>query len=131
MPAAGEFTMTGVWDSALLLWLVILSIIAGLLIYWLGSFSKMRRADSFVGGEKAGQGQDFPVTTFYQTLTSAPLLSTIYQWAEKKYFDIYDLTKSMVLYFNKVFSKNHSGVLTRYAFWIYGGFLIMLLIMIL
>ncbi len=131
MPVSGEFSFTGIWDSSLLAWLVLASVAIGLLIYWLGSFKKMRRADSFVGGEKVGDHHDYPVTGFYTTLTTAPVLSTVYSWAERKYFDLYDLFKWVVLGLSKVFSFFHTGVLNRYAFWIYGGFVILLILMLL
>ncbi len=131
MPVTGEFSFTGTWDSSLLAWLVLASVVIGVLIYWLGSFKKMRRADSFIGGEKVEEQHDYPVTGFYTTLTTAPVLSTIYSWAEKKYFDLYYLFKWLVLGLNKVFSFFHTGVLNRYAFWIYGGFVILLVLMLL
>jgi formate hydrogenlyase subunit 3/multisubunit Na+/H+ antiporter MnhD subunit len=50
MPVSGEFACTGIWNSSLLFWLVVTSVIVGFLIYWLGSFKNMRKAESFVGG---------------------------------------------------------------------------------
>jgi multicomponent Na+:H+ antiporter subunit A len=130
MPASGEFSFVGIWDSTLLLWLVLASIIAGFLIYWLGSLKNMRRAESFIGGEKAEESKGFPVTGFYNTVKNAPVLKYIYQKAEAKWFDLYDLCKGFVLWTHKGFSYIHTGVLTTYAFWIYGGMLIILLLLI-
>ncbi|MFO8086955.1 MAG: proton-conducting transporter membrane subunit [Bacteroidales bacterium] len=131
MPATGVFSFLGIWDSALLLWLVIASIIAGILIYWIGRFKNMRRAESFVGGEKAGEDKEFPVTGFYLTVKNAPGLRQIYDLAERKWFDLYDLLKGFVLWTNKGFSYLHTGVLTTYTFWVYAGFVILLLLLIL
>ncbi|MFO8055214.1 MAG: proton-conducting transporter membrane subunit, partial [Bacteroidales bacterium] len=131
MPLTGEFSFIGIWDSTMLMWLVMASIIAGILIYWIGNFANMRTASSFVGGEKAEEKHGFPVTGFYQTLTKAPVFARIYKWAAQKRFDIYELSKDFVLWTNKGFSRMHSGILTRYAFWLYGGFVIILLLMIL
>lgn len=130
MPVTGEFSFAGIWDSALLLWLVVASIIVGILIYWAGSFRNMRKAESFIGGEKVSAAHGSPVTGFYETIRCAPVLAPIYHWAEKKRFDIYHLSKEFVLWSNHIFSTLHSGVLTRYAFWLTAGFLILLLVML-
>ena len=131
MPASGSFSFFGIWDSAILMWLVVSSIIGGVLIYWIGRFKNMRRAESFVGGEEAGESREFPVTGFYLTIKDAPGLRQIYDRAERKYFDVYDLLKGFVLWTNKGFSYLHTGVLTTYTFWVYAGFVIILLLLIL
>jgi len=131
MPVSGEFAFVGIWDSSLLLWLVVASIVVGFLIYWIGSLKNMRRVEPFVGGEKATEEKGFPVTGFYHTLRKSRYLAFFYARAEEKWFDIYDLMKGLVLWSNKGFSAIHSGVLTTYAFWIYGGLAIILLLLIL
>ena len=131
MPVSGNFEFTGVWDSNLLFWLVLISVALGFLIYLIGDLKNFRRADVFIGGEKAEADKGFPVTSFYNTISEFRLLKPFYKGAEQKYFDIYDLTKDFVLWNNKIFSRVHSGVLTSYIFWIFGGLAIILLILML
>ena len=131
MPVSGEFAFTGIWNSSLLFWLVVTSVIVGFLIYWLGSFKNMRKAESFVGGETAGEEHGYPVTGFYRTLSGMRFLAFFYERAERKWFDLYELTKGFVLWTSKGFSSIHNGLLTTYAFWIYGGLVLILLLLIL
>lgn len=130
MPVAGEFTFIGIWDSTLLLSLVLVSLITGFLIYWLGSLKNMRRVEPYIGGEKANEEKEFPVTGFYLTLQKFRFLSFFYTRAERKWFDIYELIKGLVMWGHRGFRKLHTGVLTTYSFWLYGGFLIILLLLI-
>ncbi|MCF8307905.1 MAG: hypothetical protein K9I68_02735 [Bacteroidales bacterium] len=131
MPVSGTFAFVGIWDSSLLLWLVVASIVVGFLIYWIGSLKNMRKVEPFIGGEKADETQGYPITGFYHTLRKSRYLAFFYARAEEKWFDIYDLFKGFVLWTNKGFSTIHTGVLTTYAFWIYGGLAIILLLLIL
>ncbi|MFW5974868.1 MAG: hypothetical protein ACOCQ6_01545, partial [Bacteroidota bacterium] len=121
----------GIWDSSLLFWLVLASIVVGFLVYWIGSLKNMRQVEPFVGGEKANEEKGFPVTGFYHTLRQSRYLAFFYVRAEEKWFDIYDLMKGFVLWTNKGFSAIHTGVLTTYVFWIYGGLVIILLLLML
>ncbi|TLX75744.1 NADH-quinone oxidoreductase subunit L [Labilibacter sediminis] len=127
-PVVGKFEFVGVWQSSFISLLVVLSVILGLLIYLSGNIKNFRTADSFVGGEKWEEKAAFPVTGFYDTIRNAKVLKTIYDKAEKGWFDIYLLTKHLVLSSNKVLSKVHTGVLTDYAIWIFAGLSIMLII---
>jgi NADH:ubiquinone oxidoreductase subunit 5 (subunit L)/multisubunit Na+/H+ antiporter MnhA subunit len=131
MPVFGGFEFAGIWDSNLLFWLVIVSIITGFLIYLAGNLNNFRRADSFIGGEKVDESKGFPVTSFYDTLREFKLLKPFYRLAGQKYFDLYDLMKDLFLWNHTIFSRIHQGVLTSYIFWIFGGFTIILLILIL
>jgi NADH:ubiquinone oxidoreductase subunit 5 (subunit L)/multisubunit Na+/H+ antiporter MnhA subunit len=131
MPVSGEFSFTGMWDSSLLFWLVLASVVTGFLIYLTGSFKNMRRTEPFIGGEKAGDEHGFDVTGFYLTIRRSRFLSTVYDLAERKCFDIYELAKGLVLWTSKRFSTVHNGLLTTYAFWICGGLVVISLILIL
>lgn len=131
MPMSGEFSFVGIWDSTLLLYMVLASLIIGFLVYWIGSLKNMRRVEPFVGGEIADEEKEFKVTGFYQTLKSFKFLGFFYTRADRKWFDIYDLSKDLVLWVNKGFRILHTGVLTRYSFWLYAGFAVILLVLIL
>ncbi|MFO7829619.1 MAG: proton-conducting transporter membrane subunit [Bacteroidales bacterium] len=129
-PITGEFSFVGIWQSETVSMLILLSIVLGIIIYFIGNIKKFRTEDSFVGGgEKMRELGDYNAVEFYKTISEFKLFNYLYQKAEEKWFDIYDLSKRIVLWFSHLFSKAHNGVLSNYAIWIFAGIIIMLLIM--
>jgi len=129
MPVTGEFAFTGVWNSATVSLLVLISILLGGLIYFATGLRKFRREDSFIGGEKFYEKTAYPATGFYGTISEFRLFGWVFRKAEEKIFDIYDMSKKAVLWFSHVLSETHSGVLTGYVIWVFAGLIIILLIM--
>ena len=129
-PVVGDFEMIGAWQSSFISLLVILSIVLGLIIYWIGKTGNFRTAESFVGGEKWGDRADFKVTGFYDTIRNAAGLKFLFRHAEKRHFDLYDLIAGIVLFFNDLFSRAHTGILSRYATWFIVGLVAMLVILL-
>lgn len=127
IPITGQFSFVGVWQSEMVGLLILLSIILGVIIYLALSMKKMRREESFIGGETFHEKTGLQVTEFYQTISQAKLLSGMYKAAEKKWFDIYDLSKRCVLNLNKGLSWLHDGILQTYMLWIFIGLGILLL----
>ncbi|MGB4291396.1 MAG: proton-conducting transporter membrane subunit [Bacteroidales bacterium] len=130
MPVTGEFEFSGFWNSGFVSLLVLVSIVAGALIYLATGIKKFRTSDSFIGGEKFYEQTAYPAPEFYKTLLEFRFLSSIYRKAQEKWFDIYDLSKKAVLWCSHLLSNAHTGVLSVYAIWVIAGLLIMLLIMI-
>ncbi|MCK4339389.1 MAG: hypothetical protein KAW87_05320, partial [Candidatus Cloacimonetes bacterium] len=52
----------------------------------------------------------------------------IYDWAERKYFDIYNLGRKFVLFFSEIFQQLHTGSLHTYIMWILFGFVVLTII---
>ena len=102
----------------------------GILLYWIGNLKKFRREDSFIGGEKMQDTIGFSTTEFYKTISDFGFFSWMYQKAEDKWFDLYDLLKRLTLWFSNLLSKAHTGVLPDYSIWVFVGLIIMLLLMI-
>jgi NADH:ubiquinone oxidoreductase subunit 5 (subunit L)/multisubunit Na+/H+ antiporter MnhA subunit len=130
MPVTGVFQFTGYWNSMYVAFLVLISIILGIIIYLATNIKKFRTDDSFIGGEKMQEQTGYPTTEFYKTVTEFGFFSWIYKKAEEKWFDIYDLSKQFVLWLSHQFSDAHTGVLPGYILWVFAGLIIMLLIMI-
>lgn len=130
MPVSGEFEFTGFWDSSFVSLLVLISIVLGIVIYLATSLKKFRTEDSFIGGEKIQDQASYPTPEFYKTITEIGFFSWMYKKAEKKWFDIYDLSKNFVLWVSHQLSEAHTGVLPAYVIWVFAGLIIMLLIMI-
>jgi formate hydrogenlyase subunit 3/multisubunit Na+/H+ antiporter MnhD subunit len=130
-PITGEFSFIGVWKSDTVSFLILISIALGIIIYFIGNIKNYRTADSFVGGgENMAEKADFSTVEFYKTISELKPLKYLYKKAEEKWFDIYDLSKRVILWFSHLFSDTHNGVLSTYAIWIFAGLIIMLLILI-
>ena len=130
MPVTGEFEFSGFWNSGLVSLMVLVSIILGIVVYLASNLKKFRTSDSFIGGEVFYEQAGFPTPEFYKSFSEFKFLSAVYRRAQDKWFDIYDLSKQMVLWFSHRLSLAHTGVLSAYIIWIFAGLLIMLLIMI-
>lgn len=130
MPISGEFQFTGFWDSSFVSFLVLISILLGIIIYLATSLKKFRTEDSFIGGEKIQDQTAYPTPEFYKTIGEISFFSWMYKKAEKKWFDIYDISKQFILWLSHQLSDAHTGVLQGYIIWVCAGLIIMLLIMI-
>ena len=130
MPLSGEFILPGIWDSTVVALLILLSLILGGIIYMAGNIKGFRTEDSFIGGEKIGEENSYSVVEFYKTIRDFSLLSVIYDRAERKWFDLYEVLKKAALGFSKWLSMAHTGTLTFYAVWILAGLIIMLLVIL-
>jgi multicomponent Na+:H+ antiporter subunit A len=130
MPVSGEFEFAGYWNSSLVSLLVLISIALGILIYLATGLKKFRTEDSFIGGEKIQDQTGYPTPEFYKTISETGFFSWMYKKAEKKWFDIYDISKDLVLWGSHQLSETHTGILPSYVIWIFAGLIIMLLIMI-
>ena len=130
MPVSGEFEFTGFWNSSLVSLLVLVSIVLGIIIYLATGLKKFRTEDSFIGGEKIQDETSYPTPEFYKTISEIGFFSWMYKKAEKKWFDIYDISKNFVLWVSHLLSDAHTGVLSGYIIWVCAGLIIMLLIMI-
>jgi len=130
-PVVGAFTFSGLWSSSFVSLLVLISIILGFLIYLATGRKKFRTEENFIGGESADKlGASYPATGFYKTFSEFRLFSRIYEKAEEKAFDIYDLSKKAVFWLSGGLSNAHTGLLPGYVIWVCAGLIIMLLIMI-
>jgi formate hydrogenlyase subunit 3/multisubunit Na+/H+ antiporter MnhD subunit len=129
MPVSGSFEFSGNWDSALVSVLVLLSILLGIILYLLGNIKKMRTEDSYIGGEKMQGETSFATPEFYKTLSEFKILAWLYQKAEAKWFDLYDIVKKSTLWLSHQFSRAHTGLLPDYVLWVFAGLIIMLIIL--
>jgi len=130
-PIVGSFEFIGTWNSSLITLLILVSIVLGIIIYLAGNIKNFRTAESFIGGETMQDSTSFSVLEFYKTFNEFRLLRFFYNKAQNKVFDVYDQSRNAVLGFNKILSREHTGLLTFYAFWIIAGLLIMMLALLL
>jgi NADH:ubiquinone oxidoreductase subunit 5 (subunit L)/multisubunit Na+/H+ antiporter MnhA subunit len=130
MPITGEFQFTGFWNSSFVSLLVVISIILGVLFYLASNLKKFRTEDSFIGGEKIQDQTSYSTPEFYKTIGEFRFFAWMYQKAEARWFDIYDLSKQGVLWLSHQLSEGHTGVLPVYVLWVFTGLIILLLIII-
>jgi formate hydrogenlyase subunit 3/multisubunit Na+/H+ antiporter MnhD subunit len=129
-PVTGEFEFTGLWDSAMVSILVLVSIVLGLLIYFIGNTKNFRTSDSFVGGEKLQDEVSFDTPEFYKSFQEFRWLSFMYRKARDKWFDLYHLIREFCSWLGSLFSRAHTGILHDYALWVFAGLVILLLLLI-
>ena len=120
----------GMWQSQPVSILILVSLVVGFLIFWMGNMKKHRRSDSFIGGEKLQDELNFSPLEFYKTIGSFKFLAFFYDKAKKKWFDIYHIGKGIILGLNSVFSICHTGILSSYIMWVVAGVAILLIILI-
>ncbi len=130
-PLSEVHQIESLWNSLPVAILVIVSLLLGFLIYLIGNIKKFRRSDSFIGGEKIQEDSEYSPLEFYKTISSFKFFNFFYDKAKKKWFDIYDLGKGLVLGLNTIFSKCHTGVLSTYIMWVIFGLVVLLVVLIL
>ena len=118
---------TGFWGSGLATILLIVGIAVGFVIYLLGTATKTRRTEIFMGGETLKDYPDMRVsgTEFYNSISDIGILKFIYKMAEKKLFDIYEVGKSITFGFNGILRYIHNGILPTYLAWCLLGMIIL------
>ncbi|MBN1158993.1 MAG: hypothetical protein JXA61_06395 [Bacteroidales bacterium] len=129
-PLAGNVSFIGVWDSSFISLLIAVSIILGISVYFVFSMGRFRRDEIFIGGETNRRDLGFEPTSFYETIRNFGLLRPFYGWAEKKYFDIYDVSKNITLKISHIFSAAHNGILSNLAFWVLAGLIFMFIFLL-
>ncbi|HOW35014.1 MAG TPA: proton-conducting transporter membrane subunit [Candidatus Omnitrophota bacterium] len=115
----------GVWNSGIATTLILLAIVLGAIIYFLGRMAKTRRTESFVGGEFLEKNADMRLSgvEFYNTIQDVGILKFIYRLAGKKLFDIYEVGGKIASGFTATLRFLHNGVLPTYLVWCLLGML--------
>lgn len=129
LPAVPEVSYLGVWSPGLATLLIIIGIIIGAVIYWIGKLKNLREDTSYIGGEILPSEDRVTGTEFYDTIKDVDLLKWTYKKAEEKLFDIYDQGTRLVFLFTKGLKKVHTGILTNYLVWCLVGMLILFLVL--
>ena len=114
---SGKIVYPGIWNASLSTGLILVGIVIGAIIYFLGNMKNIRVDEPFIGGELLTKDMRPSGVEFYKTIQDIPLLSVIYGWAEKKRFDIYDQFGNLVFFFTNILRKLHNGVLPTYLAW--------------
>jgi len=113
-----ERSVEGLWQPRAAVLLMLLGIVAGLVLYYLGKGFKVRRARIYVGGE-ALPSEPVRVSGagFYDTIRQLPILGAVYKDAERKAFDIYRWGGRYGGTLVATLRAFHTGALPLYVSW--------------
>lgn len=118
-------SFVGLYEPALIVILFAITFLLGILVYTLTA--KVRYDEIYVGGMPALEKFRISGTEFYNEVRNFTLLKNIYNAAEKRYFDLYELSKNFTFSFSLLFQKAHPGQLQLYMLYLVIGVLIMIL----
>lgn len=118
LPSLREFGIakvdfTGLWQSQIAALLIFVGILLGLLIYVMLKL-QTRTDTAFVGGEKDVDEARALGSEFYGTVTELGFFRNVFALAERKYFDLYELSSRAVLGFGRFLSSVQNGRLNIY-----------------
>ncbi|HKJ69741.1 MAG TPA: proton-conducting transporter membrane subunit [bacterium] len=114
----------GMYQPQLVIVLFAVAFGIGMLVYFLTK--NVRYAETYLGGVSAEERFRVVGTEFYNEIRNMTPLHTLYDAAEKKFFDIYDVGAKSTIGLAKLFQKGHPGQLQLYLLYIVLGFLIFL-----
>jgi len=133
VPSLGSsISITGVWNPGLATILIVAGILIGVAIYLLGTVSKTRTTEIFVGGETLRDVPEMRIsgTEFYDTIQNIGILKFFYKLAERKFFDIYEVGTKITFAFNRMLRYIHNGVLPTYLAWCMLGMAVLFYILL-
>lgn len=115
----GPVAIIGTWDAPRAAVLIVVSLLAGGLVYLFGRmWRKARVADLFVGGERVpSERLRVSGTRFYDTVRDLPLLAPLYRWQERGFLDSYFLLGKAGAAVTWVLRRIHNGILPWYLSW--------------
>jgi len=121
-PATGPFETYTIWYTTFA------TIVLGIFIYLVIVTGGIKKILAFIKAkEKISVENIFSVKVIYATVRNAPVLSGIFDRANKGMFDIYHIIRRLVLYIHKRLSLMHDGVLQTYLSWVIAGLIILLI----
>jgi O-antigen ligase len=118
----------GLYAPKLIVILFAVGFAVGIIVYL---FTKKVRYDAvYLGGSEDEERFRIVGTAFYNEIRNMTPLKALYNFAEKKYFDIYDLGSKSTFALSRTLQKAHPGQLQLYLLYIIIGMLIFLAIII-
>ncbi|MFC1568171.1 NADH-quinone oxidoreductase subunit L [Candidatus Margulisiibacteriota bacterium] len=127
LPAVKGVVYTGFWKPGLATLLIILGLVVGLVIYWLGKVKNAVPKPAYVGGELLDE-KEVKVSgiNFYNTIKDWGPLRGIYALSERRFFDVYEIGSKITFGLSGVLKWLHSGLLHTYLAWMFLGVLVLL-----
>ncbi|MFH1710231.1 MAG: proton-conducting transporter membrane subunit [bacterium] len=132
LPSVKGLMYTGFWDPALAAAFMITGLLVGLLIYWPRKERIFVPRSAYIGGELIEEKiVKVHGTGFYNTIRDYGPLDAVYSFAEMKLFDIYDVGRKISALLYDIFGFLHNGLLHTYLAWMFLGFAVLILFLVL
>lgn len=119
----------GTWWAGPASGMLLAGILLGGILYLISTGLKTRECGTYIGGEVLEQDVEVTGVDFYRTIQDMSPLKSIYQMAERKFFDLYDVGIGFLFYFVGLLRKAHTGRLPVYLTWVVAGLLVLLYVM--
>lgn len=116
----------GTYNPLLILGLFAFAFIIGIIVYL--AVKNVRFDENYLGGMPALEKFRVSGTGFYNEIRNMRPLQQLYNAAEKRYFDIYDLGTRITFSLSGLFQKCHPGQLQLYVLYILIGVLVFILL---
>lgn len=114
----------GFYSPQVILALFALAFLFGFIVYLFTR--KVRLDDVYLGGQSPAEHFRIVGTEFFNEIRCMEPLKSAYDWAEKKYFDIYDVGSRVTFGFSRWLQKAHTGQMQLYLVFILIGLLALL-----
>ena len=120
-------TAWGTWEYATATVLLLAGLVIGVLIFVVGGGLRVRRARSYIGGEKISErSAHYSGTGFYGTVRALPGIKSVYNDAEGEAFDVYHIGGRFGGSLVGWLRRCQTGVLSLYVSWVVLGLIIIL-----
>ncbi len=131
LPSIKGVMYTGFWSPTLATLLIIIGLLIGLLIYWIGKVKVATPKPAYIGGELLDEKMvKVSGVDFYNTIKNWGLLRGIYKVSEKKAFDVYEIGSKITFGFSGILRWLHNGLLHTYLAWMLLGLVILMFVLI-
>ncbi|MGE5351410.1 MAG: proton-conducting transporter membrane subunit [Acidobacteriota bacterium] len=117
---------TGLYDPQFIFVAFALMHILAIIIYSI--IARVRFDDQYLGGSLPLEKFRISGAEFYNEIRNMRPLKAVYDWADKKYFDIYEILGKMTFGVSGVLQKAHTGQLQLYVLYIILGMLLLILL---
>jgi len=116
------------WKPVTATILMIVALLFGLLIFFLGKGLKFRQDRIYLGGEKIPpQNFHYSGTGFYDSVRQLPGFKGAFSDAENKVFDVYNIAGKLGGVFVEGLRRCQTGVLSLYVSWVVLGLVIIII----
>lgn len=116
--------MLGLYNPLFVLLLMGLAFLVGIFVYF--GTKKVRYDEVYLGGMSAAERFRVVGTEFYNEIRTMKPLKAIYDAAERKVFDVYDVSRNASVGLAKIFQKAHAGQLQVYLLYLLVGVLVLI-----
>lgn len=127
LPSVKGVVYTGFWSPTLATLLIIVGLLIGLIIYWVGKVKAVTPKPAYIGGEVLDEKMvKVSGVDFYNTIRNWGPLKGIYRISEKRTFDIYEIGSKITFGLSGILKWLHNGLLHTYLAWMFLGVVILL-----